>query len=255
GWAGDWIGTMLFDRIIESRKHPFSWALFTEGPLASTFVHALIIGGALFATRHETGLERLAESFTAPQFLFPKDKIPGARTLRERIDYLKPIDAKMGMGFVNEGEPNDAELKLKKKRGEEAELDVGEPVVAPQRPSLISIDSVYTELQVDTAAARYDGSAAPPYPPTMLEQRKEGQVVVQYVIDSTGRADLASVTIMQSSHPDFATSVTVTLPHMRFRPAKIGPRRVNQLVQQLFSFKIQDTTQVAKTVSQPRKPS
>jgi protein TonB len=88
----------------------------------------------------------------------------------------------------------------------------------------------------------------------MLEQRKEGQVIIQYVIDSMGRADLGSVMVMQATHPDFATSVQVTLPHMRFRPAKIGPRRVNQLVQQLFTFKIQDTTSVAKS-TEPRKPS
>jgi hypothetical protein len=245
---------MLFNRIINENRRHFSWVLFTEGPLASTLVHALIIGGALFATRHETGLQNLAESFTAPEFLIPKDKVPGDRVARERIDYMTPIDATFGMGFERDGAPNDAELKLKKRQGDESELEIGEPAVAPQRPSLISIDSVYTELEVDTAAARYDGSAAPPYPPTMLELRKEGQVVVQYVIDSTGRADLGSVMVLDATHPDFATSVTVTLPHMRFRPAKIGPRRVNQLVQQLFSFKIQDTTQVAKTVPPARKP-
>jgi hypothetical protein len=60
---------------------------------------------------------------------------------------------------------------------------------------------------------------------------------------------------MESTHPDFANSVRVTLPHMRFRPAKIGPRRVNQLVQQLFSFKLVDTTNVLKTAQTPRKPS
>ncbi|MGQ0640096.1 MAG: energy transducer TonB [Gemmatimonadaceae bacterium] len=245
---------MLFNRIIDEQKHPFSWVLFTEGPVASTVVHVLIIGMALFATRHETGLQQLAESFTAPEFLIPRDKVPGERVAREHINYLTPIDASFGMGFEREGAPNDAELKLKKKQGEESQLDVGEPAVAPQRPSLISIDSVYTELQVDTAAARYDGSAAPPYPPSLLDQRKEGSVVVQYVIDSTGRADLASLTIMEATHPEFATSVKVTLPHMRFRPAKIGPRRVNQLVQQLFSFKILDTAQVAKTTSARRKP-
>ncbi len=243
---------MLFHRIIEEQEHHFSWALFTEGPLASTFVHALIIGGALLATRHETGLQQLAESFTAPAFLIPKDRIPGEQP-RERIDYMTPTDALSGMGFEKAGPPNEAELKLTKKPGEEAQLELGDPVAAPQRPSLISIDSVYTELEVDTAVARYDGSAAPPYPPTMLEQRKEGQVVIQYVVDSTGRADLASVTVMQSTHADFAQSVKVTLPHMRFRPAKIGAHRVRQLVQQLFSFRI-DTARVAKSTQEPRKP-
>ncbi|MEW5915104.1 MAG: energy transducer TonB [Gemmatimonadota bacterium] len=244
---------MLFDRILEGQKPHYSWALFTEGPLASTLVHALIIGGMLFATRHETGLQELAENFTAPQFLIPKDKVPGDRAMRERITTM-PLDAFAGMGFERSGAPNDAELKIKKQKGQEDQIELGELAVAPQRPTFISIDSVYTELEVDTAAARYDGSAAPPYPPSMLEKRQEGQVVVQYVIDSMGRADLNSVTIMQATHPDFATSVQVTLPHMRFRPAKIGPRKVNQLVQQLFSFKIQDTTSVAKSTA-PRKPS
>lgn len=243
---------MLFHRIIEDQQKHFSWALFTEGPLASTFVHALIIGGAFFATRHEIGLKNIAENFSAPVFLIPKDKRPGDKVQRERIDYMQPIDAMNGAGFYRDGEPNDAPLKITKKKGEVDELEIGEPVAAPQRPSLISIDSVYTELEVDTAVARYDGSAAPPYPPAMLEQRKEGHVVVQYVVDSTGKADLASVTIMQSTHPEFANSVTSTLPFMRFRPAKMGSRKVRQLVQQLFSFKI-DTAQVAK-VQEPRKP-
>lgn len=242
---------MLFRRIIEEQDDHFSWALFTEGPVASTFVHVLIISGALFATRHETGLQHLAESFTAPAFLIPKDKIPG--TTRERVDYMTPTDAMAGIGFDKAGPPNEAELKLTKKRGEEDQLELGDPAAAPQRASLISIDSVYTELQVDTAAARYDGSAAPPYPPTMLELRKEGHVMIQYVVDSTGRADLASIMIMQATHADFATSVTATLPHMRFRPAKIGAHRVRQLVQQLFSFKI-DTARVAKSTPEPRKP-
>ena len=246
--------TMLFQRIIEEHQHHFSWALFTEGPVASTFIHALLIGTVVFATRYESDLQQLAEDFTAPVFLIPKDKIPGEA--RERIDYL-PLDAQQGMGFARTGPPNEAELKLRKNQGEESQLDLGELAAAPQRPSLASIDSVYTELEVDTAAARYDGSAAPPYPPTMLEQRKEGQVVVQYVIDSTGIADLASFMVMQSTHADFTKSVRSTLPFMRFRAAKIGPRKVRQLVQQLFSFKIQeqDTATVAKTATTPRKPS
>jgi hypothetical protein len=246
---------MLFHRIIESQERQFSWALFAEGPIASTLVHGLILAGALYATRHETGLTELAENFSAPVFLVPKDKVPGDRVTRERIDYILPADATAGMGFEGRDEPNEAELKLKKQRGEQEQLELGEPVAAPQRPTLISIDSVYTALEVDTAVARYDGSAAPPYPPTMLEQRIEGQVVVQYIVDSTGRADIGSVTIMEATHPDFANSVRVTLPHMRFRPAKIGPRRVNQLVQQLFSFKLVDTTNVLKTAQTPRKPS
>jgi hypothetical protein len=144
---------MLFHRIIESQERHFSWAMFAEGPVASALVHGLILAGALYATRHETGLQELAENFSAPVFLVPKDKVPGDRMTRERIDYILPTDAMAGMGFEGRDEPNEAELKLKKQRGEQEQLELGEPAVAPQRPTLVSIDSVYTALEVDTAVA------------------------------------------------------------------------------------------------------
>ncbi|MGQ0539385.1 MAG: hypothetical protein ACT4R6_10590, partial [Gemmatimonadaceae bacterium] len=73
------------------------------------------------------------------------------------------------------------------------------------------------------------------------------------VIDSTGVADVATFAVMETTHREFTNSVRSTLPHMRFRPAKIGPRRVRQLVQQLFSFKIVDSISVAKPAP-TRKP-
>ena len=103
-----------------------------------------------------------------------------------------------------------------------------------------------TELQVDSAAVRYENSAAPSYPESMLRRRIEGSVIVQYVVDTLGHADTLTFRVIAATHVDFARAVKNTLPFMRFRPAVMANRHVPQLVQQPFSFRIQDTTIVRK---------
>jgi hypothetical protein len=76
-------------------------------------------------------------------------------------------------------------------------------------------------------------------------------VSAQYVVDTTGFADTSSFRVIKSTHPEFIVAVREALPYMRFRPAKIGQLKVRQLVEQQFSFKINDTASVSKT---PKKP-
>ena len=54
--------------------------------------------------------------------------------------------------------------------------------------------------------------------------------------------------ILAATHEEFAKSVKNTLPSMHFRPAVMSNRKVRQLVQQLFSFKI-DTAFLAQQSS------
>jgi protein TonB len=89
---------------------------------------------------------------------------------------------------------------------------------------------------------RYENSAAPSYPESMLKRRIEGSVIVQYVVDTLGRADTLTFRVISATHADFARAVKNTLPYMRFHPAVMANRLVPQLVQQPFAFRIQDTT-------------
>jgi TonB family protein len=97
---------------------------------------------------------------------------------------------------------------------------------------------VYVASQLDQRVERDPGSAAPTYPPYLESQRIEGAVVVSYIVDSTGRADSASLRVKQSTHPAFAEAVRAALPGMRFRPAELSGHRVRQLVLQEFRFVI-----------------
>ena len=110
-------------------------------------------------------------------------------------------------------------------------------------------DSVFSVLEVDRMVERFDGSAAPAYPPDLIQKGVEGMVQAIYVVDTTGRVDTASVEVVLSDDPKFTQSVREALDHMRFRPALRGGRPVRQRVQQKFRFEIQAPPELARPAS------
>jgi protein TonB len=64
----------------------------------------------------------------------------------------------------------------------------------------------------------------------------EGEVLAQFVVDTTGRADMSTFKVLKSTHDLFTQSVRTALQEMRFVPAEIGGRKVMQMVQQPFTF-------------------
>jgi protein TonB len=118
-----------------------------------------------------------------------------------------------------------------KRSGARGELPFG-PV-----PYLVP-DTVFSVLEVDEMVERYDGSAAPAYPPDLLAMGTEGSVRAQYVVDTTGRVDTTTIEVVLSDDARFTESVRAALAAMRFRPAKREGRPVRQLVEQNFHFRI-----------------
>ena len=100
-------------------------------------------------------------------------------------------------------------------------------------------DQLYSEDQVEKPAIAMPGSAQPRYPDILRSAGVEGDVLVQFVVDTSGRADLSSFKVLRSTHELFAATVRNTLPNMRFAPAEIGGRKVKQIVQQPFAFAIE----------------
>ena len=107
-------------------------------------------------------------------------------------------------------------------------------------PTTSGPDSVYSILEVDTAVVRSANSAAPAYPLKLLNAHIMGSVSARYVVDTTGFADTSSFIVLSATHPEFVTAVKEALPYMRFQPAKIGGMKVRQLVEQQFSFRINE---------------
>jgi len=94
------------------------------------------------------------------------------------------------------------------------------------------------------APAAYRGpilswSPAPVYPALLRRAGIRGRVIVQAIINETGRADPASVKIVESPHPGFNQAATDWVLAARFDPARAQGRAVRSLVQLPIEFGIE----------------
>ena len=92
--------------------------------------------------------------------------------------------------------------------------------------------------EVEKPVVRAPGSPGPRYPDFLRSSGATGDVQVQFVVDTTGRAIISTFKVMSTTHELFAKAVERALPAMRFIPAEAGGRKVRQLVQQTFAFSI-----------------
>jgi TonB family protein len=95
---------------------------------------------------------------------------------------------------------------------------------------------LYFAFQVEKQVAEQPGTSGPKYPDALRANRTIGEVLAQFVVDSTGHCENGSFKLLESTHPLFTQAVRDALPQMRFVPAEAGGAKVRQLVQQLFSF-------------------
>ncbi len=117
-------------------------------------------------------------------------------------------------------------------KGAAGGFSTGEPKAAVRE------DNTYFEFQVEKPVMQAPGSPTPQYPDILRQAGVEGEALVSFVVDTTGRADVASFKVIRTTHELFATAVKNALGRMRFIPAEVGAKKVRQLVQQPFSFAI-----------------
>ena len=97
-------------------------------------------------------------------------------------------------------------------------------------------DQPYFEFQVEKQPLAAPGNPKPRYPDILQNAGVEGKVLVQFVIDTLGRAEMKTFKVLTSDHELFTTSVRQVLPGMRFFPGEIGGRKVKVVVQMPFEF-------------------
>src|SRR5262245_4409858 len=93
-------------------------------------------------------------------------------------------------------------------------------------------DQAYFEFQVEKPVVSAPGSTQPRYPDILRQAGVEGEVLAQFIVDTTGRAEPASFKVLRTSHELFAQAVKTALPGMSFIQAEVGGKKVKQLVRQ-----------------------
>ena len=240
---------MIFRRLLELYSRSAALRVSTGGLVVSIAAH-LVTVGPLFVIPHAPVSPDSADTFTPVEFLIPRDRLEGSRPKRETVSWvaLAPTTA---LGFEQKKDESKDRAQLEIVMAKGSEVDREKTEAPPVEPPIALGDSIKTELEVDSTVVRYQDSAAPPYPESMLRRRVEGSVMVQYVVDTTGHVDTTSFRVLFATHADFAKSVKNTLPLMRFHPAMMANKRVAQLVEQPFVFKIVDTVRVVQTPKRP----
>jgi protein TonB len=78
----------------------------------------------------------------------------------------------------------------------------------------------------------------PRYPSALRHGGRTGQVIMQFVVDTTGRIEPGSERVTEASDRLFADAVQAVLPRYRFSPGEARGQRVRTLVQMPFQFTI-----------------
>ncbi len=218
--------------LLESNPRGFQ---FRQGALVSLVAHSILISASVLVTRG--GPAKLIEAAQEKViFLVPMNRTNSPPPREESVRFVRDGE-KAGSGGAEDKIVDKAATREAPIVGMGKEEGKPEEVAEEVIPSAI-YDTVATAVDVDSTVTRFSDSAAPMYPPKLLELKVEGGAYVQFVVDTLGVADTLSFRVISATHPEFAQSVRQALPGMRFHPAILRSRKVPQLVEQPFMFKI-----------------
>jgi periplasmic protein TonB len=99
-------------------------------------------------------------------------------------------------------------------------------------------DGAYTQDVVERVAWPRRDNPRPRYPSELQRAGVEGSLLVQFVVDSTGRVDEKTLSFPNNAQPGFLRAIKDALLRSRYFPAELAGMHVRQLVQQQFTFVI-----------------
>jgi protein TonB len=236
----------MFDNLIESQAKKQRRA---GGFLWSFVIHAVLISGAVYATYSVGNALEKPKAEKVEFVTVKKDEPPPPK------DEPKPpppdvvMKAPPPKGFQVLTAPIKIpdvlpDIDLSKKVTDEADF-TGKGVaggiakgVVGGTPQKIDDNQTFFEFQVEKQVSPFPGNPAPRYPDMLRSANVEGEVLAQFVVDTTGRADMSQFKVLKSTHDLFTNAVKASLPNMKFYPAEVGGRKVRQLVQMPFQFSL-----------------
>jgi protein TonB len=206
--------------------------------LASVLTHAALVSTAVALTVRRTTPD--IERVPLPDVIYiaPPSRGPAQTTPREprapRIASLRdipPFTVPTVAPFRSTSVIDASVLVDPSAFGPGVSTASGDPEGTPR-------DGVHTANTVDRFVVPRADNPRPEYPPALRAASLEGDVLVQFVVDSTGRVSPAVITIVRANHEQFADAVRRWLPRTRYAPAQANGRPVAQLVQQQVGFSL-----------------
>jgi protein TonB len=232
----------MFNQLIESKAKKQRMA---GGTVFSVVLHTVLIGGAVYATAAAGNKDEKAKAEKIQFVEMKKEPVPEKKAPEPPKEVIvKPpppkgfqvlrapvkIDIKIPEIDLSKAITNESDFSGKGVKG-----GTGSGVVGGTGPVT---NQTYFEFQVEKPAEMLPESPKPKYPSVLESSGIAGEVQAQFVVNTQGRADLDQFKVLKSTNELFTQAVKNVLPRMKFSPAMIGGKPVNQLVQQSFQFAV-----------------
>jgi protein TonB len=204
----------------------------------------VLVAGAVGLTRHQGGKTH-AQSVD-PEVLFVAPQSPHELPEQPRRNRTNPPTPAAPSWQPNVAAP-DLSLPTVRSRVptlaellHDTDLNVGSSMglstFNPARESLATSEPLNAAAVDDPVEVLEQ--PAPEYPSALSRAGITGRVELQYVVDTTGHAEAASLRALMSTHPEFEAAARASVLATRFRPARSRGRAVRQLVRQTLSFRL-----------------
>ena len=223
----------MFDHLIESNNRPNKKKAFGLG-FVSLIGHSVLVLAAVVATL--TAGEQSDDALVDTAIVFlnqDEQKKPEEQPPVVEVPQLKgfqtvvaPTDIPTNIPPINLQQQFDP----KDYTGTGVEGGIGSGIVP-------SSDQVFMESVVEERPEVLSGPSLV-YPDLLRQAGVQGRVLVQAIIDTSGRAEPPSVKIIQSPNPGFDQSAKNYVLRALFRPARVHGRAVRVLVNLPIDFKI-----------------
>ena len=235
----------MFTTLVESRAVR---ARSTRGAMVSVLVHGMGIAAAVALTIPRR-IEARSEPPGKPLVFVPAPSVPRPPAVRQPMpDHVTasptlphlplraipmPAIPQTALPPIELRGPSLPDLVIPGERHETRQPGAGPGGLGEPLPSGIVDGSLVDQVP------RLIGSAAPPrYPAALRASGMSGRVVVRFVVDTLGRAEVGDVVMMEATHPLFADAVRDALERYRFSPGAVEGHKVRTLVQLPFTFSL-----------------
>jgi protein TonB len=222
----------VFDNLIVSNPKDKKLTRGVPGSILSLVVHGVVIYAAVVATMRADDI--IEEVFTDTTMVFLTEEQepepePEPEQQEQQLVSLDPPPR----GFQTVDAPIDIPSDFS---GVGQEGGVFSGVEGGTGP--VDLTQTFMEAAVDEPPERLSGPS-PRYPEMLRQAGIEGSVVLEFVIDTTGRVEESSIKINQSTNRAFEGPARDVIRRSLYRPGRVRGQAVRVLVQQSISFSIQ----------------
>ncbi len=222
----------MFDTLIESRRKRDRKKYFGVG-FVSLVVHTAVIAGAVIATLNAGQSDTKVRVDTAMVYLEQQQQKPPEQ---QPVQLDVPLKLFQTVVAPTEIPTNIPPVNLQEKF--DPKDYSGSGVEGGTANGMVPTgNEVFMEAIVEEKPSVLS-APPPPYPELLRQAGIKGRVLIQAVIDTTGRAELNSVKIIQSPNPGFDQPSRTWIQHALFRPARVHGRAVRVLVQVPLDYTI-----------------